>query len=95
MKDEAEAITVVEVSGEVSEAAAAVTSEAVTVSREVKAVVDISHYLHVRRSVTSVINQVAGQQNTLLKSESKRTTNSVNTLPVFIKNPQSYTTKAS
>jgi hypothetical protein len=92
IEDKAEAITVAEVFGEASEAA--VTSEAVTVSGEVAAVADMSHYLHDKRSVTSATNQVAGQQNTLLKSGSKRTTSSANTLPVFIRNPQPHTTRA-
>jgi hypothetical protein len=48
---EDDAITVAEVFGEVSEAA--VTSEAVTVSREIKAVADII-YRHVKRSATFV-----------------------------------------
>jgi hypothetical protein len=39
---------------------AIVTSEAVTVSREVTTVADISYYLHNRKSVTSITNQVAG-----------------------------------
>jgi hypothetical protein len=52
----------------------------------------MSHHLHVRRSVTSATNQVAGQQNTLLKSGSKRTTSSANTLP---RNPQPHTTRTS
>jgi hypothetical protein len=90
MKDDA--ITVAEVFGEVSEAA--VTLEAVTVSREVAVVTDISYYLHDRKSVISVTNQVTGQQNTLLKSKSKRIISSANILPVFIRNPQLYTTKA-
>jgi hypothetical protein len=92
MKDKAKAITVAEVFGEASEAA--VTSEAVTVSGEVAAVADISHHLHDRKSITSATNQVAGQQNTLLKSGSKRTTSSANTPPVFIRNPQPHTTRA-
>jgi hypothetical protein len=59
IKDEAEAITVAEVFGEALEAA--VTSEAVTVSRKVAVIVNISYYLHDRKSVISAINQVAGQ----------------------------------
>jgi hypothetical protein len=73
---------------------AAVTSEAVTVSGKIATVTDISYYLHDRRSVISVTNQVTGQQNTLLKSRSKRTTSLANTSLVFIRNPQSYTTRA-
>jgi hypothetical protein len=84
IKDKAEAITVAEVFRKASEAA--VTSEAVTVSREVAAVADISYYLHNRKSVISVTNQVASQQNTLLKSGSKRITSSANTPLVFIRN---------
>jgi hypothetical protein len=86
IEDEAKAITVAEVFREALEVV--VTSKAVTVSREVITVVDISYYLHDRRSVTSVTNQVAGQQNTLLKSRSKRTTSLANTSLVFIKNLQ-------
>jgi hypothetical protein len=52
IKDKAEATTLTEVSGEALEATVA--SEAVAVSREAKAVTDISYYLHVRRSVISV-----------------------------------------
>jgi phosphoribosyl-ATP pyrophosphohydrolase len=51
IKDEVKAITRAEVSEEALEAAVA--SEAVTVSAEVKAIADITYYLHVRRSVTS------------------------------------------
>jgi hypothetical protein len=58
IKDEVEAITRAEVSKEASEAAVA--SEAVAVFAEVKAVADITYYLHVRRSVTSITSQVAG-----------------------------------
>jgi hypothetical protein len=65
-----EAITVTEALEEVSEAA--ITSEAVTVSREVKAAADIIHQ-HVRRSATFVINQAASQQSTLLKNARKHT----------------------
>jgi hypothetical protein len=54
IKDKAEAITVAEVFGEALEAV--VTLEAVTVSGEVAAVADMSHYLHDRRSVISVTN---------------------------------------
>jgi hypothetical protein len=67
---EDEAITVAEALREVSEAA--VTSEAVTVSREVKAAADMIHR-HVRRSATFVISQAAGQQSTLLKNARKHT----------------------
>jgi hypothetical protein len=73
---------------------AIVTSEAVTVSREVATVADISYYLHNRKSVTFVTNQVAGQQNTLLKSGSKRMTSLANIPPVFIKNSQLYIIRA-
>jgi hypothetical protein len=73
---------------------AIVTSEAVTVSKEVATVVNISYYLHNRKSVISVTNQVAGQQNTLLKSKSKRITSLANISPVFIKNSQLYIIKA-
>jgi hypothetical protein len=58
MEDEAEATTVAEVSGEALEATVAL--EAVAVSGEAKAVADMSHHLHVRRSATSVTSQVAG-----------------------------------
>jgi hypothetical protein len=91
IKDEAEVITVAEVSGEALEAT--VTSEAVAVSGEAEAVTDMT-YLHVRKSVTSVISQVAGQQNTLLKSRSKHTTSSANTPLVFIRHLRPYTTRA-
>jgi hypothetical protein len=52
IKDKAKATTVTEVFREALEAIVA--SEAVAVSREAEAVADISHYLHVRRSVTFV-----------------------------------------
>ena len=52
MEDEVEAITGAEVSEEASEAAVA--SEAVAVSAEVKAIADITYYLHVRKSVTFI-----------------------------------------
>jgi hypothetical protein len=51
IKDEVKAITRAEVSEEALEAAVA--SEAVAVSAEVKTVTDITYYLHVRKSVTS------------------------------------------
>jgi hypothetical protein len=57
IKDKAEAITVAEVFREISEAA--VTSEAVTVSREVEVTADMI-YQHVRKSATFVISQAAG-----------------------------------
>jgi hypothetical protein len=56
IKDKAKVITVTEVFREVSEAA--VTLKAVTVFREVITVTNISYYLHNRRSVISVTNQV-------------------------------------
>jgi hypothetical protein len=71
-----------------------VTLKAITVFKEVTAVINISYYLHNRKSVIFVINQVASQQNTLLKSKSKRIISLANTLSVFIKNPQPYTIKA-
>jgi UDP-N-acetylglucosamine:LPS N-acetylglucosamine transferase len=92
IKNKAEAITIAKVFREALKAA--VTSEAVTVSKEVTAVADISYYLHNKRSVIFTTNQVAGQQNTLLKSRSKHTTSSANTSPVFIRNPQLYIIKA-
>jgi hypothetical protein len=92
IKDEAEATTVTEVSGEASEATVA--SEAVTVSGEAEAVADMSHYLHVRRSATSATSQVAGQQSTLLKSRNKHMTSSVNILLVFIRHPRPHITRA-
>jgi hypothetical protein len=52
MKDKAEATTVAEVSRKALEAIIAL--EAVTVFREAEAVADISYYLHVKKSVTSV-----------------------------------------
>jgi hypothetical protein len=52
IKDKAEAITVTEVSREALEATVAL--EAVAVFAEVEVVADMTHYLHVRRSVTSV-----------------------------------------
>jgi hypothetical protein len=52
IEDKAEAITKAEVSGEASEATVAL--KAVAVSGEAEAVADISHYLHVRRSVIFV-----------------------------------------
>jgi hypothetical protein len=57
IKDKAEAIIVAEVFREISEAA--VTSEAVTVSREVEVTADMI-YQHVRKSATFVISQAAG-----------------------------------
>jgi hypothetical protein len=54
IKDKAKATTVAEVSREASEATVAL--EAVAVSKEAKAVADMSHHLHVRRSVTSATN---------------------------------------
>jgi hypothetical protein len=92
MEDKAEAITKAEVSGEASEATVA--SEAVAVSGEAKAVADISYYLHVRRSVISVISQVAGQQSTLLKSGNKHITSLVNIPLVSIRHLWPYITRA-
>jgi hypothetical protein len=92
MKDEAEATTVAEVSEEALEATVA--SEAVAVSGEAETVADMSHYLHVRRSVTSVTSQVAGQQSTLLKSGNKHITSLVNIPLVFIRHSRLYITKA-
>jgi hypothetical protein len=90
IKDKAEVITVAEVSGEALEAT--VTLEAIAVSEEAEAVADITH-LHVRKSVTSVTSQVAGQRNTLLKNESKYTTSLVNILLVFIRHSRPYITR--
>jgi hypothetical protein len=92
MKDKAEATTVAEVSGEALEATVA--SKAVAVSREAEAVADMSHYLHVRRSVTSATSQVAGQQSTLLKSGNKHITSSVNIPLVFIRHPRPHIIRA-
>jgi hypothetical protein len=92
IKDEAEATTVAEVSRKASKAIVA--SEAVAVSGEAEAVADISYYLHVRKSVTSVTSQVAGQQSTLLKSGNKHITSSVNILLIFIKHSRPYITRA-
>jgi hypothetical protein len=92
IKDKAEATTVAEVSREASEATVA--SEAVTVSGEAKAVADMSHHLHVKKSATSATSQVAGQQSTLLKSGNKHMTSLVNIPLVFIKHPRPYITKA-
>jgi hypothetical protein len=39
---------------------ATVVLEAIAVSREAKAVTDISYYLHVKRSVIFITSQVAG-----------------------------------
>jgi hypothetical protein len=91
IKDEVEAITRAEVSREASEAAVAL--EAVAVSAEVKAITNMTYYLHVRRSVTSATSQVAGQQSTLLKNENKHITSSVNIPLVFIRHPRPYITR--
>jgi hypothetical protein len=56
IKDKAKAITVTEVFRKALEAA--VTSKAIIVSREVTVVVNISYYLHNKRSVIFVTNQV-------------------------------------
>jgi hypothetical protein len=92
IKDKAEAITKAEVSREALEAAVAL--EAVAVSAEVEAVADMTHYLHVRRSVRSVTSQVADQQSTLLKSRNKHITSSVNIPLVFIRHPRPHITRA-
>jgi hypothetical protein len=52
IKDKAKVTTVAEVSKEALEATVAL--EAVAVSGEAEAIANISYYLHVRRSVTSV-----------------------------------------
>jgi hypothetical protein len=83
---------VAEVFREASEAI--ITSEAITVSGKITTVADMSYYLHNKRSVIFITNQVISQQNTLLKSESKRIISSANTLLVFIKNLQLYITRA-
>jgi hypothetical protein len=88
IEDEAEATTVAEVSGKALKATVA--SEAVAVSGEVKAVADMTYYLHVKRSVTSVTSQVAGQQSTLLKNGNKHITSSVNIPLVFIRHSRPY-----
>jgi hypothetical protein len=72
---------------------ATVTSEAVAVFGEAKAVANIT-YLHVRRNVTSVTSQVTNQQNTLLKSRNKHITSLASILLIIIRHPQPYTTKA-
>jgi hypothetical protein len=50
---------------------AAVISETITVSKKIVTIINISYYLHNKRSVIFITNQVTGQQNTLLKSKSK------------------------
>jgi hypothetical protein len=92
IKDKAEATTVTEVFGEASEAIVA--SEAIAVSGEAKAVINISHYLHVKRSAIFITSQVADQQSTLLKSGNKYITSSVNILLIFIKHSRPYIIKA-
>jgi hypothetical protein len=92
IKDKAEATTVAEVSREALEATVAL--EAVAVSREAKAVANMSYYLHVKRSVTSTTSQVAGQQSTLLKSRNKHITSSVNISLVFIRHSRPHITRA-
>jgi hypothetical protein len=83
---------VAKVSREASEATVA--SEAVAVSREAEAVTNISYYLHVKKSVTSVTSQVAGQQSTLLKSGNKYIISLVNILLIFIRHSQPYIIRA-
>jgi hypothetical protein len=56
IKDKAKATTVTEVFEKASEATVAL--EAIAVSKEAKAVADITHYLHVRKSVIFVTSQV-------------------------------------
>jgi hypothetical protein len=92
IKDKAEVTTVAEVSREALEAIVAL--EAVAVSGEAKAVANISHYLHIKKSAISVTSQVAGQQSTLLKSENKHITSLVNILLIFIRYSQLYIIKA-
>jgi hypothetical protein len=92
MERKAEATTMAEVSKEASEATVAL--EAITVSKEAEVVTDISHYLHVRRSVISVTSQVAGQQSTLLKSGNKHITSSVNIPLIFIRHPRPHIIRA-
>jgi hypothetical protein len=92
IKDKTEAITGAEVSRKASETAVA--SEAVAVFAEVKTVANITHYLHVKRSVISVTSQVAGQQSTLLKNGNKYMTSLVNILLVFIRHSQLYIIRA-
>jgi hypothetical protein len=58
IKDKIKAITKAKVSREALEAVVAL--EAIAVFTEVKAVADITYYLHVRRSVISATSQVAG-----------------------------------
>jgi hypothetical protein len=82
IKDKAEAPTIAEASGEALEAT--VTSKVIAVSGEAKAITNIT-YLHVRRNVTFITSQVAGQQSTLLKSGNKHIISLVNILLVFIK----------
>jgi hypothetical protein len=50
---------VTEVSRKALEAIVAL--KAVTVSKETKAIADISYYLHIKRSITSVTSQVTNQ----------------------------------
>jgi hypothetical protein len=66
----------------------------VAVFAEAKAITNMTYYLHVKRSVTSVTNQVASQQSTLLKSGNKHITSSVNILLVFIRYSRPYITRA-
>jgi hypothetical protein len=92
IKDKTEATTVAEVFKKASEATVAL--KAVAVSGEAKAVANISHYLHVRKSITSTTSQVAGQQSTLLKSKNKHITSLVNILLIFIRHLRPYITRA-
>jgi hypothetical protein len=91
IKNKAEVITVTEVFEEALKAT--VTLKTIAVSGEAKAVADMT-YLHIRKSVTFVTSQVAGQRNTHLKSGSKHTTSLANILLIFIRHPRPYTTRA-
>jgi LysM repeat protein len=92
IKDKTKAITVAEVSKKALKATVA--SEAVTVSREIKAVTNITRHLHARGSVIFITSQVAGQQNTLLKSRNKHITSLVNIPLVFIRHPRPHIIRA-
>jgi hypothetical protein len=84
IKNTAKAITVTEVFREALKIIIAL--KAIAVSEEAKAIANISRYLHAKRSIISVTNQVISQQNTLLKIKSKRIASLVSILFVFIRN---------
>jgi hypothetical protein len=68
--------------------------KAIIVSEEAKAVVNMSYYLHVKKSVIFVTSQVIGQQSTLLKSRNKHIISLVNILLIFIKHLRLYIIRA-